>query len=89
MAKLTQKKKVYSYPPRDISPEFDAWIAKTTTVKIGQALNVDPATVRHWRQGRVLPCPRLMREIVKLSKGKISYAIMIEGYFKNEKRAAR
>lgn len=58
---------------------FKDWIKKTGDEKIAKALGVNITTVGHWRRGHCRPKTNQLQEIKKLSKGRVSYASIIEG----------
>ena len=52
--------------------------------KLGKLLKCSPARVTNWKLGTAGPSPKIMVEIVKVTKGKVSYKdIMEEFYGKN------
>ena len=55
------------------SKSFNTWINELGTGEVARLLNVEPATVRHWRQ-RFHCYPRVdqMKLIKKLTKGQIT-----------------
>ncbi len=61
---------------------LQAWIKETGVLKVRKELDVDPATVNYWKMGRSLPRPKYLVKINKLSKGRVTYAEMIETYVK-------
>lgn len=64
---------------------FPEWITHQTTKKLSRILKVNVSTVRHWRSGRCLPRADQMMKIIQISRGKMSYKTMIEGYFKRDR----
>ena len=57
------------------------WIEKRGVSWVAQALRVHPATVGHWRRGFCLPTPAKMEQIVALSKGAVTYKMIIQAKF--------
>lgn len=57
------------------------WINQEGVSKIAEQLCVEQSTVRHWRSGHCLPKAQQMREIKKLSKGQVTYDVMIDEHF--------
>jgi hypothetical protein len=57
------------------------WINSEGLYEVARKLKVNRVTVDYWRKGIGLPKPQIMREIVKLTDGKVSYEEMIETYF--------
>ena len=56
------------------------WIINTGPKKVAKLLNVDPSTVSIWRSRGALPRPAQMVRIYKLTKGRVSYQEMVEGF---------
>jgi hypothetical protein len=56
------------------------WIDKQGVRAVAETLDVRTATVNYWRRGRSLPRAHQMAEIKKLSRGAVSYDIMIEAF---------
>jgi hypothetical protein len=59
-----------------------AWIDKVSVNKIAQAFGLERSTIRKWREGSQIPKAFHMHAIVKMSKGAVSYADMIEPWAK-------
>ena len=56
---------------------FISWVNEFGAVKLARALDIDGSTISHWRNGK---CPKVehIRRITKLSKGKLTYADIID-----------
>jgi len=59
---------------------FARWIEKTGHRKVAAKLKVDPSTVSLWAARSSLPKPATMKEIVKVSGGRVSYKEIIEPF---------
>lgn len=57
---------------------FDAWIDKVGVIWLARYLKVHPGAVRHWRTKLCDPRVDHMRRIKKLTRGRISYDMMID-----------
>ncbi len=57
---------------------FEKWIEEKGVDALAQTLRVDPATIRHWKARRCDPRVEHIRALVKLSKGRLTYAMIIE-----------
>ncbi len=57
---------------------FNKWVLKETPRKVAKALGVDPSSVCAWQSGKSCPRPDKMRAIQKLSRGRVTYADMID-----------
>ncbi len=57
---------------------FNDWINDKGTIYIAGLLNVNPSTVRHWRRGHCYPGVEQMRAIKKITKGAVTYDIIID-----------
>lgn len=66
-------------PKKKLDTAFEDWITTVGIPKISKKLNIRENTVLHWLHGRVLPQSRLMKEIKKMTKGKVGYDQIIEG----------
>lgn len=64
---------------------LSTWIEKTKPKKVAQLLNVDPSTVSQWRNFAAFPRPYHMKQIVSLSKGRVTYKSIVENYLANQK----
>lgn len=64
------------------SPALIKWINEIGVADVAKLLKTDPASVRHWRRGFCLPRSEQMVKINRYSKGKVSYAEMIDTFFK-------
>lgn len=53
--------------------------------KLARKLKINESTVRQWRRGYCLPRAEYMLKINRLTKGRLTYAEMIETHFKNRK----
>lgn len=58
---------------------FKEWISEEGPGKLSELLDVQVTTVRHWRTGHCLPRVDQMKQIKKLTKGRIGYAEIIDG----------
>lgn len=56
------------------------WIEERGVRVVAETLDVRIATVNYWRRGRSLPRAHQMKEIKRLSRGAVSYDIMIEAF---------
>lgn len=56
------------------------WITKETSVVVARKLSTTVGCVNIWRRGLVLPRTKLMKLIVELSDGAVSYEEMIETF---------
>jgi DNA-binding transcriptional regulator YdaS (Cro superfamily) len=50
--------------------------------KLALTLRIDDATVSQWKLAKAFPRPKYLREIVKLSKGQVSYESMVNDYLR-------
>lgn len=65
---------------------FKEWLRKTGTKTVAKKLRVTEATPRFWLKGHTLPSPRLMRHVIKMADGQLTYGRIIEDHFsKNNK----
>lgn len=64
---------------KKLDTRFEIWLRKLGPSKVGEMLDVHHSTTLHWLDGSVLPRALLMREIKRLTKGKIDYKHIIEG----------
>lgn len=58
---------------------FKQWIKDFGAERLAKRLQISRPAVRHWETGRGLPAPCHMRTIRKLSKGQITYDLIIDG----------
>lgn len=58
---------------------FTDWINETGVNKVAKILGVYESTVRHWRNGFVLPRSHQMKRIKDITKGRVSYDAILEG----------
>lgn len=65
--------------------QLSTWIEKEGPKKVAKDFGVDPSTVSFWRKGKSLPRPHHMAQIVKRSKGKVTFANIIEHFLANNK----
>lgn len=54
------------------------WIVETTPYEVSKLMRVDLTTVSAWKRAFCLPRPEQMMRIVTLSRGRVSYAVMVE-----------
>lgn len=67
--------------------QFITWVTKQGgAVALSKKLNVTSASVRTWLRGESVPRLGTMREIYKLSHGKISYADILKSIERTNKR---
>jgi len=59
---------------------LQSWIVQTGPKEVAKLLNVDPAAVSLWRNKKTLPRPHQMKRIKQLSRGRVSYEVMIEKF---------
>lgn len=64
---------------------LDQWINKVPQKTLAKKLGVNAATIHYWTIYSSLPRPEMMREIKRLSRGKVTYDSMIESYLKARK----
>jgi hypothetical protein len=57
---------------------FRSWIESYGEEKLAERFEVTGVTIRNWKMGYVFPRPEHMREIRKLSKGLITYDIILD-----------
>ncbi len=57
------------------------WIEKTGSANIAKQLGCSQARVINWRLKIAAPSCKMMIEIVKLTKGKVSYKEIVEGFY--------
>lgn len=65
------------------------WIEKTGPKEVARLCGADPSTVSNWKLGVALPRPETMVRIFRLTKGKVTYQIMVEGFVNGGKRGAQ
>lgn len=58
---------------------FQIWIDEYGIKNLADKLEINANTVRYWRRGLHVPEAPFMREIKRLSKGKLSYDQIIDG----------
>lgn len=68
-----------------MSLSLKAFIEKEGQQNLAKKLGVVSSAVHHWRTGKSLPYPKTMRTIVRMSKGKLTYAGMIDPFFASQK----
>lgn len=56
---------------------FKSWVKTYGVRRLATELDIDMSTIRKWRQGHC-PSPVLMRAIVRKSRGRVSYANIID-----------
>lgn len=54
--------------------------------QLAQEFSIAPNTVYSWLRFRNCPAPHWMHQLVKASKGKVSYAEIVEPYLKNRNK---
>lgn len=54
--------------------------------QLAQELSIAPNTVYSWLRFRNCPSPQWMHQLVKMSKGKVSYQEIVEQYLKNHNK---
>lgn len=59
---------------------LDAWIIKTGPKIVAKKMKVDPSTVSSWRTRKAFPRPDKLRQIYKLSEGKVTYEEMVHHF---------
>jgi len=59
---------------------FNKWILETKPRILAKHLQIDPSAVSAWQTKRTCPRPKHMTKILKLSRGKITYADIINYY---------
>lgn len=57
---------------------FDAWMTRLGTQKVASLIGVNLVTVRYWRWRKTYPKVVHMRKIRKLTKGLITYEMIID-----------
>lgn len=60
-------------------------VSKFGVDQVKNQFGVTESTVNHWARGACLPRPHQMEKIVKLSRGRVSYAEMIETFNRLER----
>ena len=68
---------------------LEKWIKKRGVVKTAQDLGTSRINVYYWCNGRCLPNAVRMRDIVKLSKGRVSYKKMIEEHIEMKNKRGK
>ncbi len=58
---------------------LNTWIDQTGQTAVAKLLGISPMTVHYWRRGLTSPKVTQMRRIVKLTKGAVGYAEIIDG----------
>lgn len=58
---------------------FELWLRACGNTNLSKLLKVTPGTISHWLNGAALPRAKVMKKIVALTNGRISYAHIIEG----------
>jgi DNA-binding XRE family transcriptional regulator len=58
---------------------FKDYIRSVGQDNLAKTLGVSPSTVGHWLTGHCLPSDEMKRQIVKLSKGAVTYQCIIDG----------
>ena len=58
---------------------FLLWIDEVGASKLAQKLGIHPSCVTHWKQGKHRPRVHHMKEIVRLSKGALTYEDIMFG----------
>ena len=66
--------------------KFTKWINKKGTVALAKQLKTTDSVIRVWRTGRSIPKARTMKEIITLTRGKISYKDIVEHYLNSDYR---
>lgn len=61
---------------------FRNWLFEYGEVKLAKRLKTARSTIRSWRAGHSIPSSENLYKIHKLTKGEVSYAMMLEPYFK-------
>lgn len=56
------------------------WIIREGPKNIAKKLRVDPSTVCLWKKGRAFPRAKTLVKIHRMSRGKVTYAEIIEHY---------
>ncbi len=57
---------------------FQAWVEAYGNYELAAKLKISPRTVNHWVNCDAYPKVDTMRELVKLSKGELTYEIIID-----------
>lgn len=65
---------------------LNEWIERETPMKVSRDLEVPYSTVRHWRVGYSHPKLPIMKRIVEITKGEVTYQSIIEPYLKTTSR---
>lgn len=60
------------------SKTFITWIDEVGIQELAEKLGIDPSTISHWRRGHCWPRVEQMRQIRKISKGRITYEDIID-----------
>lgn len=68
---------------------FQEWLDFYGAERLAKTLKVSPRVVNHWRLGDGWPRIRIILEIVKLSRGKLTVESVIESTWPESKRRAR
>jgi hypothetical protein len=58
---------------------FADWITKTNPNRVAEMLGVSRRTVDKWRTGELHPRLPQMQIIVKMTRGRVSYQMIVEG----------
>ncbi len=61
------------------------WIINTGPKEVAKLCNVDPSTVSAWKVGKAFPRPKKLLTIHKISKGRVSYKELVEGFVRQGK----
>lgn len=64
--------------PQKVYRSFDDWIDDLTINRVAGLLRLRPLTVWHWRARRGYPKVEHMQRIKKLTKGAVSYDMIID-----------
>lgn len=63
--------------------KLSIWIKEVGQSNLAKKLSINEATISHWQKYKTLPRPKVMKKIVRLSCGAVTYKEMIEEYIKH------
>lgn len=66
---------------------FHEWITSLGVPAVCKLLNVGHNTVYLWRDLQTLPKPRMMKKVVTVTHGLVSYESIIEPYLAHKRNA--
>ncbi len=68
---------------------LEEWINELGPNTVAKLMKVEPSAVRHWRRGYCLPRSEQMMRIHKFSRGRVTYAEMIESFYRGRAKLAK